>query len=129
MGTDQGFIAGLDLLPPNADGSKKFYMAAVSPWFFTHFGAPLNKNVRTPSPLPSASFQRTDPNLGLQFIFFADNHLYPTKWENLITDKDVAPRVDMVEIVTWNDYGESHYIGPLSSPHNDDGGSKWANDM
>ena len=26
-------------------------------------------------------------------------------------------------------YGESHYIGPLSSPHTDDGGSKWVNDM
>lgn len=52
VGTDQGFIAGLDLLPPNADGSKKFYMAAVSPWFFTHFGAPLNKNVRPPSSCP-----------------------------------------------------------------------------
>ena len=29
----------------------------------------------------------------------------------------------------WNDYGESHYIGPLSSPHIDDGNSKWTNDM
>ncbi|KIK65897.1 glycoside hydrolase family 71 protein [Collybiopsis luxurians FD-317 M1] len=34
-----------------------------------------------------------------------------------------------IEIVTWNDYGESHYIGPLSSTHTDDGGSKWVNDM
>jgi hypothetical protein len=35
----------------------------------------------------------------------------------------------MVEIVTWNDYGESHYVGPLSSEHSDDGSSHWANDM
>lgn len=35
----------------------------------------------------------------------------------------------MVEIVTWNDYGESHYLGPLKSPHYDDGNSKWTNDM
>lgn len=35
----------------------------------------------------------------------------------------------MLELVTWNDYGESHYIGPLSSPHYDDGNSKWCNDM
>jgi len=34
-----------------------------------------------------------------------------------------------LEIITWNDYGESHYIGPLSSKHTDDGNSKWANDM
>lgn len=34
-----------------------------------------------------------------------------------------------LEIVTWNDYGESHHIGPLSSKHNDDGCSKWVNEM
>ena len=34
-----------------------------------------------------------------------------------------------LELITWNDYGESHYIGPLSTRHTDDGGSKWANDM
>lgn len=34
-----------------------------------------------------------------------------------------------LEIITWNDYGESHYIGPLSSIHYDDGNSKWTNDM
>ncbi|KAL1618944.1 hypothetical protein SLS56_010361 [Neofusicoccum ribis] len=27
------------------------------------------------------------------------------------------------------DFGESHYIGPLSSKHYDDGNSKWTNDM
>lgn len=35
----------------------------------------------------------------------------------------------MVEIITWNDYGESHYVGPLKSKHYDDGNSKWTNDM
>lgn len=35
----------------------------------------------------------------------------------------------LIELKAWNDYGESHYIGPLSSPHNDDGASKWVNDM
>lgn len=35
----------------------------------------------------------------------------------------------MVEILTWNDYGESHYIGPLKNKHTDDGASKWSNDM
>lgn len=34
-----------------------------------------------------------------------------------------------MEIITWNDYGESHYIAPLSSNHEDDGASKWVNDM
>jgi glucan endo-1,3-alpha-glucosidase len=22
-------------------------------------------------------------------------------------------KVDVVEVITWNDYGESHYIGPI----------------
>lgn len=35
----------------------------------------------------------------------------------------------MVELLSWNDYGESHYFGPLKSKHNDDGASKWVNDM
>lgn len=39
----------------------------------------------------------------------------------------MSPR--FIEILTWNDYGESHYIGPLSSKHTDDGNSKWVNDM
>ncbi|OQE09308.1 hypothetical protein PENFLA_c112G02009 [Penicillium flavigenum] len=34
-----------------------------------------------------------------------------------------------VEIITWNNYGESHYISPLLSPHIDDGASKWVMDM
>ena len=34
-----------------------------------------------------------------------------------------------VEIISWNDFGESHYVGPLSSLHTDDGASKWVNDM
>jgi hypothetical protein len=38
-------------------------------------------------------------------------------------------RPRFVEMITYNDYGESHYIGPLSSKHYDDGASKWANDM
>lgn len=32
-------------------------------------------------------------------------------------------------MVTWNDYGESHYIGPYDTPHTDDGSSKWAAGM
>jgi glucan endo-1,3-alpha-glucosidase len=30
-----------------------------------------------------------------------------------------------LEIVTWNDYGESHYIGPYDTPHTDDGSSRY----
>ncbi|KAJ7761493.1 glycoside hydrolase [Mycena maculata] len=78
-----------DLATLAAGGAPLTYMAAVAPWFFTHFGADsFNKN----------------------FIFLADQHLYPKRWETLIAARD---QIDIVEIVTWNDYGESHYIGPI----------------
>lgn len=77
--------------------------AAVSPWFFTHFGPEVSysKNWNFPSDL-----------------------LWFNRWNEILALK---PR--FIEIVTWNDYGESHYIGPLNSPHTDDGASKWVNDM
>ncbi|KAL4931482.1 glycoside hydrolase family 71 protein [Aspergillus undulatus] len=81
----------------------KDYIAPASPWFFTHFGpeVPYSKNWVFPGDL-----------------------LWYDRWQQLLT---MGPR--FIEIVTWNDYGESHYIGPLSSPHTDDGASKWVNDM
>ncbi|KAL5342688.1 glycosyl hydrolase family 71-domain-containing protein [Aspergillus crustosus] len=81
----------------------KDYVAPASPWFFTHFGpeVPYSKNWVFPGDL-----------------------LWFDRWQQLLT---MGPR--FIEIVTWNDYGESHYIGPLSSPHTDDGASKWVNDM
>jgi len=78
-----------DLATLAAGGAKLTYMAAVSPWFFTHFSPQsFNKN----------------------FIFLSDQHLYSRRWENLIATRD---QIDLVEVVTWNDYGESHYIGPI----------------
>ncbi|CDO71438.1 Glycoside Hydrolase Family 71 protein [Trametes cinnabarina] len=69
--------------------SAHTYMTAVAPWFFTHFDqAHGNKN----------------------FIFDADDHLYVTRWQNVIQNRD---KVDFVELVTWNDFGESHYLGPI----------------
>ncbi|KAJ6019403.1 hypothetical protein N7522_001470 [Penicillium canescens] len=81
----------------------KPYIAPVSPWFSTHFGDDVsyNKNRVFPSDL-----------------------LWYKRWREILITK---PR--FVEIITWNDYGESHYIGPLSSPHTDDGSSKWVTDM
>ncbi|KAJ5083849.1 CAZyme family GH71 [Penicillium alfredii] len=81
----------------------KAYIAPVSPWFFTHFGSEVSysKNWVFPSDL-----------------------LWYDRWKEVL---GLKPR--FIEIVTWNDYGESHYIGPLNSPHTDDGASKWVNDM
>ncbi|KAL1961170.1 hypothetical protein VTO42DRAFT_3115 [Malbranchea cinnamomea] len=81
----------------------KTYMAPASPWFFTHFGSEV-------------SYSKN-------WVFPSD-FLWYDRWQELL---DLGP--DFIEIVTWNDYGESHYIAPLSSPHTDDGASKWVNDM
>ncbi|TAQ87155.1 hypothetical protein B7494_g4548 [Chlorociboria aeruginascens] len=49
--------------------------------------------------------------------------------EELITDRwnemlQLQPQ--LIEIVTWNDFGESHYISPSEPNHADDGSSEWA---
>lgn len=75
---------------------------AVSPWFFTHFG-------------PEVSYSKN-------WIFPADL-LWYDRWQEILA---MQPR--FVEIVTWNDYGESHYTGSLHAPHTDNGASKWVND-
>ncbi|ESZ92446.1 glycoside hydrolase family 71 protein [Sclerotinia borealis F-4128] len=81
----------------------KDYVAPASPWFFTHYGpeVPYSKN----------------------WVFPAEEQ-WVQRWQDLL---GLGAR--FVEIVSWNDYGESHYVGPLSSPHTDDGNSKWTNDM
>lgn len=79
------------------------YIAPVSPWFSTHYGAEV-------------SYSKN-------FVFPSDL-LWFERWNQILS---LAPQY--VEIITWNDYGESHYVGPLSSPHYDDGASKWVNDM
>ncbi|ROW09494.1 hypothetical protein VMCG_02368 [Cytospora schulzeri] len=83
--------------------SQKSYIAPISPWFSTHYGAEV-------------SYSKN-------FVFPSDL-LWYTRWNDILT---TSP--EFVEIITWNDYGESHYIGPLSSMHDDDGASKWVNDM
>uniref|UniRef100_A0A0W0FW71 Putative glycoside hydrolase family 71 protein n=1 Tax=Moniliophthora roreri TaxID=221103 RepID=A0A0W0FW71_MONRR len=91
---DQAYLATLN---------GKGYIAAVSPWFSTHFGGevPFSKN----------------------WVFPSDLLLY-MRWLEIL-----ALQPTFIEIATWNDYGESHYIGPLTPKHTDDGASKWANDM
>ena len=78
--TDASYISAL--------GSKA-YMPAISPFFFTHFGAnSWNKN----------------------WLYMSDDWLYASRWEQVIAMRDEA---SMTEILTWNDYGESSYIGPI----------------
>ncbi|KZV74309.1 glycoside hydrolase family 71 protein [Peniophora sp. CONT] len=65
------------------------YLATVSPWFYTHYSpSTYNKN----------------------WIYYADNWMYAARWEKLVAERN---SIDVVEVVSWNDYGESHYIGPV----------------
>ncbi len=45
-----------------------------------------------------------------QFVYYGDSHLYPSRWESVVDDRD---NIDLIELLTWNDYGESHYIAPV----------------
>ncbi|KAK0730257.1 glycoside hydrolase family 71 protein [Lasiosphaeris hirsuta] len=64
--------------------SGKSYMMPVSPWFYTNLPG-FNKN-----------------------WMWRGDELWDRRWEQVL---EVQP--DFVEILTWNDYGESHYIGPV----------------
>ncbi|OAQ65131.1 alpha-1,3-glucanase/mutanase [Pochonia chlamydosporia 170] len=81
----------------------KPYLAPVSPWFSTHYG-------------PEVSYSKN--------WVFPSGPLIFQRWNEVLQNG-----FPMVEMVTWNDYGESHYVGPLNSLHFDDGNSKWTNDM
>jgi len=72
----------------------KPYMASVSPLFFTHYGTTgqwaFNKN----------------------FIYRSDDLLYPSRWTQLLSlPPDQSP--DIIQVISWNDYGESHSIAPV----------------
>ncbi|KAI0746462.1 glycoside hydrolase family 71 protein [Daedaleopsis nitida] len=65
------------------------YMAGVSPWFFTHYGLnTFNKN----------------------WIYRMDDWTFAQRWEMLVQNRATVP---LVQVATWNDYGESHYVGPI----------------
>ncbi|KIO26865.1 glycoside hydrolase family 71 protein, partial [Tulasnella calospora MUT 4182] len=78
-------------------GAGDLYITTVSPWFFTHYG-------------------------GKNFIWHNDDHLWNNRWEDLVEHRN---QVDAVEIVSWNDYGESTYIGPIGKDQ--PGSEAWVN--
>ncbi|EAA30893.3 carbohydrate-binding module family 24 protein [Neurospora crassa] len=70
----------------------KPYMMPVSPWFFTNLPG-YNKN----------------------WLWRGDS-LWYDRWVQAAFNKTTPGIIDsteFVEIISWNDYGESHYIGPL----------------
>lgn len=82
---------------------SKQYMAPVSPHFFTHFGKEV-------------SYSKN-------FMFYTET-LWHYRWEQIL-QMGSQNNLNFVEIITWNDYGESHYVGPVNTPHTDDGSSRW----
>ncbi|KAK9318783.1 glycoside hydrolase [Lipomyces orientalis] len=76
----------------NTDSDKQYlsalagkpYMMPVSPWFYTNI-----------------------PQYHKNWLWRGDT-LWPDRWDQVL---QIQPQ--LVEIISWNDYGESHYIGPI----------------
>ncbi|KAJ6470374.1 glycoside hydrolase [Mycena sanguinolenta] len=94
-------IAGDQFYQSQLAGSP--YMAGVSPWFFTHYNPQTyNKN----------------------WLYLSDTLLID-RWNEIL---NLQPQ--LVELITWNDFGESHYIGTnrtsVYAPSGDsDGAIQW----
>jgi glucan endo-1,3-alpha-glucosidase len=92
---------------PYLEADKPF-MAAVSPLFFTHYGKTgdfaFNKN----------------------WIYRSDDLLYPNRWAQIIS-QPASKSPEMVQVLSWNDYGESHNIAPVLGA--EPGSSQWTKSM
>ncbi|KAH3054639.1 hypothetical protein KXV27_001741 [Aspergillus fumigatus] len=66
------------------ESEGQVYMMPVSPWFYTNL-----------------------PGYGKNWLWRGDD-LWHDRWQEVL-----SVRPEFVEIISWNDYGESHYIGPL----------------
>ena len=82
----------------NRTAAGKKWIAPVAPWFFKRFSADMNWSNKQ------------------------DDGIWIHKWLHLL---ELKP--DFVEIVTWNDWGESSYIGPANpAAEGEDGGCYWS---
>ena len=70
------------------------YMAVASPWFFTRW--------------------KISPSYTKNWLFLSDT-LWQTRWQQMLQLKP-----QFVEIYSWNDFGESNYIGSLQCQAGDD---------
>ena len=68
------------------DAKAKVWMAAIAPWFFKRFDA--NDN----------------------WSHAQDDAIFIDRWQHLLQLKP-----NLIEIVTWNDWGESSYVGPADN--------------
>lgn len=88
--------------------SDKPYMAAASPLYFAHYG------------------KEGDWAFDKNYIYRSDDLLFPTRWGQIMS---MAGRhsPEMVQVISWNDYGESHYIGPVMGA--EPGSQGWTRNM
>ncbi|KAK1954649.1 hypothetical protein LY78DRAFT_686777 [Colletotrichum sublineola] len=75
----------VDFLGKDASGNKKPYMMPVSPWFYTNL-----------------------PGYRKNWLWRGDG-LWFRRWSHVW---HMQP--EYVQIISWNDYGESHHIGPIN---------------
>ncbi|KLT42749.1 glycoside hydrolase [Cutaneotrichosporon oleaginosum] len=88
--------------------SPKPFMASVSPLFFTHYG--------------KTGEWAFDKN----WIYRSDDLLYPSRWASILALSD-ARAPEIVQVISWNDYGESHNIAPVLGA--EPGSSAWTRGM
>ncbi|PRP85870.1 hypothetical protein PROFUN_06144 [Planoprotostelium fungivorum] len=82
----------------NSMGKK--YMAGVAPWFYVKWNAGKNW-------------------MYMDGTTLGDENIYATRWQQVI-----ASGSQFVEVITWNDFSESSYIGPLEQiPNQNDASS------
>lgn len=84
----------------SAVGSSGTYMIGASPLFYANL-----------------------PNWNKNFLYKGES-LWIDRWNQIL---DLKP--DMVEIITWNDYGESHYIGPIHEGGVPSGSMRYVKDV
>jgi glucan endo-1,3-alpha-glucosidase len=81
-------------------GANKVYGTLVSPWSFTNFH-----------------------NNGVDKVWvFGPDVLLVQRWQQMLAFETSKPgaHIDLVEIYSWNDYGESNYHNPIGDAHADE---------
>lgn len=83
-----------DHIMQEALGSDKAYASLISSWSFTNYNA---------------------NGVDKQWVFKSDD-LLVTRWNQMLEFETSAPgaHVDLLEVYSWNDYGESNYINDVS---------------
>ncbi|KAL9000089.1 MAG: hypothetical protein Q9169_001164 [Polycauliona sp. 2 TL-2023] len=75
-------------LAAERDRTGKLWMAGIAPWFFVHLNADKN------------------------WAQAQDDKIFIDRWTSLL-----ALKPNFIEIVTWNDWSESSYVGPPTAPN------------